>query len=747
MKRAILPALIASLFAVNGAFAGDRELLFGPAGIVDDTPPKVAAPKTQPSRKAVAQPVEKAPVDVKVVPVTAKEAAKPASVAQVAPAPVTVKASMELTAAAPTPTPKVRQPKAPQEPSAPVSALLSESVFAAPLKVGYSSFERSRELAHSLKQAIVIGFYASDADQSTAAFLSNFMPLSNHLSESTNVLTTLLPERKLSLFSTAILENRYPVIFTNATMAHVAIEAGYEPVAVAEEQQSAVFLVRSDSPYQTLSDIKGVRVAYAGDTQAAYLGLVSLAKRGVTSADDRLNDLGFSGFDGALRTLIRGAADVVIAGQKDARRAMEAEKGKFRLISADVGAPILTIWIRKDLADSDYARRLKQAAIQIDARGTGSGRIAGAGIQNGLGVRGKFVQPGEQFADDAAELWNTFVKAYPRVYKFDNYDPDKVDENLEIPAIAPNKVVKSNDLFQKREEIYRLMKSRMAVGFFPSGASEANIVSFLENFQPLSNHLSLGSGVLVSFLPERNVSMYSKHIADRRYQAIFINPFLAETAERAGYVPVAIGAEPMRGVFVIKAKSPAQKVEDLRGMKIGFSSNAESALLGLAELAGKGIGARDNYLNDVLDGGHYAALELLSRGAVDVALVRPIDAQNAVDDSQNALRMIDTELSLPASGFWIKKELVGTELGRKLQASILQINGKAQGMALAASEAFARGYGVEGAFVKPDEDYMDSVREVLNVLRKSYPNVLTKASIVEGRASQNAKNTATQDAR
>lgn len=822
MKRALLPALIASLFAVNGAFAGDRELLFGPTGVVDQKP-NSSAPKARVSKKPAkadvkddaptstagvkksAAPVEQMPVASVAASVSAKGEKKPAVVARTEvapekvvvaasaaakvavapaastlakvaiaePAPAKVPAKVAVTASAPVKAAAVVAPvvvaaaakteaaqaSAPQKAEAsaeqtvpapaPVkaggktdvasdsshdSSLIGSTLVphvAIAFKPGEAPLDQRKVLARDLKQSIVMGFFASDADSWTIGYLGNILPLANHLSSSTGVLTTLLPERRLSTFATAVMQNRYPAIFINSALASVALDAGYVPLAVAQENQKAVFLVNAESPYKTQSDIKGARIAYAGDTHAAYVGFASLAKLGINGKANRLNDMGIAGFEGAMRTLLSDSSDVVIARSADAVRIAPNSRIKLRIIHTELGEPVTGLWVRKDLANSDYARRLKASLLQVDAQGVGSGKIAGAGFQNGFGVAGKFVEPDAQYTQNVRERWEMTRESYPQVYHYGKFDESKAESGGEELSIMTNKFVKSDDLLRKREDFVKTFKSKMSVGFFPSGYGDRSLASFLGHFLPLSNHLSTNSGTLINFLPERDVGAYAKHIAEQRYPAIFINAALAETADKAGYVPVAVGQESLSGAFVVKATSQIQKVEDLRDMKIAFTSNGQASLLGLAELAKRGINGKDNHLIDVHAGGYRASLDLLSHDSVNVALVRHIDAEKLMSETDGMFRIIDMgddALTAPASGFWIRKDIAGTEVARKLEAALLQVSPSAIGSAKEAAIAFEKGFGVKGVFVKPESNYLESVVEKWNILRKGYKNFLPNVS-------------------
>lgn len=141
----------------------------------------------------------------------------------------------------------------------------------------------------------------------------------------------------------------------------------------------SVFVVRKDSPYQTLADLKGARMMFTSATSTsgyvmAYSRLVNeglVEKRQNPGAFFRsVNFAG--GYDRALIAVHRGQADVcavsdyTVEGDKADVYTTAAMRGELRVLAETPGVPTHLVCNRKDLP-ADIKEKLKAAFLKLSA--------------------------------------------------------------------------------------------------------------------------------------------------------------------------------------------------------------------------------------------------------------------------------------------------------------------------------------------------------------------------------------------
>ena len=467
MKKALLPALIAGIFTMNGAIAADRELLFGPAELASTAPTQKVIKRANVAAAAAPKvPAAAAPVVAKAEP---KIVAKPVTAA----APVVAKAEPKIVAepvAAAAPVVAKAEPKIVAKPvaaAAPVVAKAEPVAVVAPVVAKVENFAPSalassmppmaksegssvsvgagsnalsvrEQLGQKIKQEVTIGFFPSATTEAGAYnFLRSFMPLSNHLSQGSGVLTSLIPERDVKVYASRIMEQRYPVIFVNAALADTALDAGYAPLVVGEEILTPGFLVQESSKYKKIEDIKGAKIAYTRNAQTSFLAFADLAQQGIAQSANQSTDVGAAGRKGALDLLNSGAADVAILRSAEAQKIAQESNGKLRFIGSSVSAPSTGVWVRKDVVGTGLASALQASLLTVSPDATGSAKLASDGFSAGFGVRGKFVAADDETKAMFASLFGKAKTSYPDLFAKPEFDAKKASENLNRVAIQP----------------------------------------------------------------------------------------------------------------------------------------------------------------------------------------------------------------------------------------------------------------------------------------------------------------------
>jgi hypothetical protein len=274
------------------------------------------------------------------------------------------------------------------------------------------------KVVKGMNQQTSVGFYPSaGGNGSTYDFLRNFLPLANHLSQKSGVLVNLVPERNLADYGSRIMHQQYPAVFINSALSRQATIAGYVPVVIGSEKIASGYLVKADSPFKTIDDIKKAKIAWSRDSQVALLAMADLSKRDLVKANDYI-DIGVDGKEGALKALSSGAASVAVMSSKEADAYAEKSKGALRSLGAGTATPSSALWVRKDIAGTDYAKRLESALLSVSSESTdATAKKAAESFSNGYSARASFVAVPDAFSKEVAELIGSAKTGFPGYFR------------------------------------------------------------------------------------------------------------------------------------------------------------------------------------------------------------------------------------------------------------------------------------------------------------------------------------------
>ena len=842
MKKALLPALIAALFASHGAFATDRELLFGPGATParkiapnavsekaektsskapfslversdavakataeknaslkkssmaeakkDEQGKVVAAKPSTPAasvkkdelkvekstavaktdkapasvqskaEKSPAVVVSKEPAKTAPAPAVAKVDAVPAAVPAVskkendkldkpatvatlkdsktgakAPAAVAATATVAAVAAAAS----VAQVKPAVMPPMPAIAAAAATVPPVAAKVpdlkpvamasGSDPFLERERLAAQLGDGIAVGFFPSvTGNQDSFSFLKNYLPLANFLSAKTGALVSFVEERNLSVYRKAILENKYPAIFVNATIVGDAIKAGYVPLAMGAEDLGAGFVVLADSRFKSLDDMSGAQFAWSRNAQITMLAQYELANRNLVDKN-KYTDLGTSGRSAALAAVAGGLADVAVMRTTEAKRAVEEGNGKYRAIDGPTVWPASGVWIRKDLKESDFAKKLTSAMLEVTPTAVGPAKLASEGFTRGYGVKGQFrpVRPGE--IEEKSKIVDVVAKSWPDfAYQGAISAPNKT-ANLEMPVFSKNSFGGSKDVIAENAALRTKFKNSFNVGFYPSTNSSSDSFNFQSNFLPLASYLSEETNHSVQLIPEPNANQFVKRIAQNDYPAIVIGPSMALAATSAGYLPVARGGDFVSPGFLVPADSPIKTIADLAGKTVGTARASDAATVGRWELLKQKV---DKVSFDYF-GGSAQGLSILSTGAVDSVLLRASEAEAIVKQTTVGgvpkYRVILGNEEVPAISAWVRHDLYEYDNMRKFSEAFSALSKSGNDLKGRAFDGVRRGYGTNDSWQASGiEEHTTSVQMIEGLIAANQ-SVVDEATI------------------
>jgi phosphonate transport system substrate-binding protein len=187
-----------------------------------------------------------------------------------------------------------------------------------------------------------------------------------------------------------------------------------------------------------------------------------------------------------------------------------------------------------------------------------------------------------------------------------------------------------------------------------------NASGVVERYAPFMDYLSKEIGVKVTL---RVANDYAAVIEGQRAGNIHIASYGPASFSRALVTGVKTeafaievntdGSKGYHSVFYVRANSPYQKIEDLKGKNVGLvDPNSTSGYnMPLYSLDKLGIKPNDFFGKLVVTGSHENAVLALAQGTVDVAA----NFWNAEDDS-NLTRMLNKGMVKDADGKLLKKD-------------------------------------------------------------------------------------------
>jgi len=231
---------------------------------------------------------------------------------------------------------------------------------------------------------------------------------------------------------------------------------------------------------------------------------------------------------------------------------------------------------------------------------------------------------------------------------------------------------------------------KLTLGVFPgveSGQSES--FEIMDRFLPLAHYLSSKIGAQVLLLPVRapGAAMRSMVQGDTGYKLFFGPPvFASEAIKKAGFVPIAVEEERIRGVFVVK---PDSKLRSLKDFCAATRIAMPSPTLLLSILANDTLVQQ----NIVLQPGarmHIAAAEgivlAVDNGIADVAVIRDRTAQKIVSAQPSRFRIVGQTVDAPGFAL-IAHKLVPEDMRVKLRRAALALNKDSSALAVEARTA------------------------------------------------------------
>ena len=209
-----------------------------------------------------------------------------------------------------------------------------------------------------------MGIFAGSASKDNQTELkAMYKPLVDYISKVTG--DTIKPEISQSFgnMERHLGNSRYSIFLGPPHVTAAAIEEGFEPAAKWNKPLFSIFMVLADSPYKSISDLKGARLGLASrETVAGPLCINALNKTGLKADKDFASVYEGKFMDVMARQVEEKGLDALCAGPGVWKGLNETSPGKFRAIGESVKVPGFAFSIDADLSEKDK-KRLTDALV------------------------------------------------------------------------------------------------------------------------------------------------------------------------------------------------------------------------------------------------------------------------------------------------------------------------------------------------------------------------------------------------
>lgn len=568
----------------------------------------------------------------------------------------------------------------------------AEDLKAIGVGLGADAFAEREHLIAQLRDTLSVGVPATAGTNADAfSFLVNYLPLANFVSSRLGVLVNVVTERDNATFRRALLEAKYPFAVVTATNAVEAIQVGYVPLLTAVEEESAAFVVRSDSKLQVIDDIHDLQIAWPKNTQVAVLAQYELSVKKLAGRN-KFNDIGTAGAEGAAGLLAAQAVDVVIMRAADAKRVIDSSGGRYRSFGTDSKLPQIGIWARPDLRDSELAKRLSSAMLEIGTESSVTAKNASATVGGAQGTSAQFKQVSDGEIDRLRSITSAARQAFPEYVSQEAFNPQVRAANLATSAVTRGGNRVASDAISENSAIRSKYTDAFRVGVYTGSTSSSDPYAFQANFIALSTYLSTEAGYSVGLVPERNANLFIRRLAQNEYPAVVISPTLAYAAASSGYLPVARGSEFVTPAFLVPSSSAVKSLHDLSERRVAAIKTADASNAGKWDLLrAKAINVRFEYL-----GGNADGIAALTKGTVDAVLMALSDAEKiakpATAGAAPDYKIIAGTEKAPVVSVWVRSDVVEHDAMRKLAATLGELAPSGSPAKVKAFDGVARGF-------------------------------------------------------
>jgi phosphonate transport system substrate-binding protein len=227
-------------------------------------------------------------------------------------------------------------------------------------------------------------------------------PLATHMQQRLETEVTLKTYETMDAFETAVYrETRPSILIANPTQALKLTKQGFEIVAQerpvgSPEGMRGTILVRQDSPYRTLKDLEGKRIAFGGNNTAFFASIVPKVMLKRAGLAGRYQDVSQTGAVSAvLGRLTAGEIDAAGTGNQALRNEVLRQKyglDKMRVLAQSEPLPAIA-WLVGPSLEREWRDAVQQFLTSFGADAPGGSAMRAAGIETILVADRKTYEP------------------------------------------------------------------------------------------------------------------------------------------------------------------------------------------------------------------------------------------------------------------------------------------------------------------------------------------------------------------
>lgn len=242
----------------------------------------------------------------------------------------------------------------------------------------------------------------------------HMLPLAAYVRQRLEIELALATYPDMSQFEQALKAETGPALVNaNPTQALALIRRGY---AVIAQQQGAnlargmeaVFLVHENSPYRTLADLRGKRIAFGGGPNAFFASIVPrvmLKRAGLQGQYQDVSESAPGAVAQVLQRLHTGSVDAVAigtAGLQNKRLREQYIDGRMRVLARSDALPGLA-WLVSPAVDRDTREALRHLLVNFDTEAPGHAELAASGTDRLVAASNATYAPVAQYLKELAE--------------------------------------------------------------------------------------------------------------------------------------------------------------------------------------------------------------------------------------------------------------------------------------------------------------------------------------------------------
>ena len=277
--------------------------------------------------------------------------------------------------------PKAPAAAVPAKPAIGAAATANPPAIASPTAVVPAQetvFSQRRSLVDKLKAAnaptVYVGFMPSTLQRSDAFYwATRYWQVANHITEASKVIFTFIPEEDPHTLRNNIRTQQYKWLYVPPTMAVIAQENGYTPVAYFTRPYETVFVVPASNTAAP-GVLTGKRVGYLNGRLDEYFAPYFLETALKSKA--RLIPSGSGDYNTLFNQLKTQKLDAVAASKDSAKAWVDKNNpDQWKILDGFGSVPSATFLVHSSVSNADY-ENISKAIFSVPASA-----VAAAGIK------------------------------------------------------------------------------------------------------------------------------------------------------------------------------------------------------------------------------------------------------------------------------------------------------------------------------------------------------------------------------